>query len=144
MNELDNCYRKGLLRKVEPSKTKSTQSIKEALKWLKETDINLESGAFDSAQLSVYLVFFHSARAVLFRDGIREKSHYCLGIYLDIAYHQKGLLEKKWILLFNRMRSTRHKHQYSFHAKPSEEELNENIKSARDFIDRISRLLEDI
>lgn len=94
MNELDECFRKGFLRKVDPSRRKSTQSIKEAEKWLKETNINLESGALDSANLSVYLVFFHSARAVLFRDGIREKSHYCLGIYLDLAYHKKGLLKK--------------------------------------------------
>lgn len=143
MNELDNCFRKGLLRKVDPSKRKSERSIEEAEKWLKETNINLESGAFDSAQLSVYLVFFHSARAVLFRDGIREKSHYCLGIYLDLAYNKKGLLEKNWIHLFNRMRSTRHQHQYSFHVKPSREELAENIKSAREFRDRILKLLKD-
>lgn len=30
MTELDNCFRKGLLRKVKPSKRKSTRSIKEA------------------------------------------------------------------------------------------------------------------
>jgi len=103
----------------------------------------LEIGAFDSAQLSVYLVFFHSARAVLFRDGIREKSHYCIEIYLDFAYHKKGFLEEDWILLFNMIRSARHQHQYSFHAKPSKEELKETIKSARDFMNRMSGLLED-
>lgn len=104
---------------------------------------NLESGAYNSAQLSVYLVFFHSARAVLFRDGIREKSHYCLGIYLDLAYHKKSLLEEEYILLFNRMRTARHQQQYSFHTKPTMEELIETIKSVRDFKGRISRLLED-
>lgn len=31
-----------------------------------------------------YMVFFHSARAGLFRDGIREKSHYCIEIYPDL------------------------------------------------------------
>lgn len=143
MNELDRCFKKGLLRKVEPSRTKSKQSLNEATKWLKETTTNLESGAYNSAQLSVYLVFFHSARAVLFRDGIREKSHYCLGIYLDLAYHKKGLLEEEYILLFNRMRTARHQQQYSFHTKPTMEELIETIKSARDFKGKISSLLED-
>lgn len=76
MTELSKCFRKGLLRKVEASEVKSRQSIEEADKWVKESIKNLESRAYNSAQLSVYLIFFHAARAVLFRDGVREKSHY--------------------------------------------------------------------
>ncbi len=30
---------------------------------------------------SSYLAVFHSARAVLFRVGMREKSHCCIGLY---------------------------------------------------------------
>ncbi|OPY19847.1 MAG: hypothetical protein A4E26_02102 [Methanobacterium sp. PtaU1.Bin097] len=35
------------------------------------------------------------------------------------------------------------KHQYSFHTKPSQEELIKTIKSAQNFMDRMSRLLEN-
>jgi uncharacterized protein (UPF0332 family) len=66
-----------------------------------------------------YLAVFHSARAVLFRDGVREKSHYCIGLYLQ-SYVENDELEEDWPMLFDRMRSIRHTDQYSFQAKPSE------------------------
>jgi len=44
-------------------------------------------------------------------DGLREKSHYFVGIYLE-KYVEDGLLEEKWPMLFDRMRSVRHADQY--------------------------------
>lgn len=142
MNELTKCFNRGLLRKVEASQIKSKQSIKEAEKWVQESIKNLESNAYNSAQLSIYLVFFHAARAILFRDGIREKSHYCIGIYLEL-YVREGLLEENWYLLFDRMRRSRHSQQYSFQAEPSQEEIKSGIKSAESFSRRMERLLEE-
>ena len=66
-----------------------------------------------SAISSAYLAVFHSARAVLFRDGVREKSHYCIGLYLQ-KYVEEGTLEEEWPMLFDRIRSVRHADQYSF------------------------------
>lgn len=140
MNELERCFRIGQLRKVEPSSSKSQISIKEAYKWLKESLKNKDSKAYSSATLTIYLIFFHAARSVLFRDGVREKSHYCIVIYLE-AYQKEGLLEENWVLLFDRMRSARHAGQYSFLVEPSIEELENGIESAKNFIKRIEKLL---
>jgi len=109
---------------------------------LKESYKNIKSGAYSSAQLSTYLVFFHAARAVLYRDGVREKSHYCIVIYLE-AYLTKRLLEERWIILFDRMRSNRHAGQYSFQVEPTEEEIKSGIKSAELFLKRIEDLLSE-
>ncbi|WP_052353281.1 HEPN domain-containing protein [Methermicoccus shengliensis] len=136
----EECFRRGLLRYVEPSKEKSQESIKRAKEWLNEAMINFESGAFRSALLSTYLAVFHSARAVLFRDGVREKSHYCVGVYLE-KYVNQNLLEEKWVVVFDRMRSTRHEDQYTFHA-PTSEEVKSSIDTARQFIKRMEELLE--
>lgn len=126
---------------MEASQIKSRQFIRESDKWVEESVKNLESGAYNSAQLSIYLVIFHAARAVLFRDGVREKSHYCIIIYLE-TYYRKGFLEENWILLFDR-RSKRHMQQYSFQTEPSEEEIKSGIKSANSFNKRIKKLLKD-
>jgi uncharacterized protein (UPF0332 family) len=142
MNELSKCFRKGLLRKVEPSKTKSIQSIQESEKWIKESIKNLDSGAYNSAQLSIYLIFFHAARAVLFRDGVREKSHYCIVIYLE-SYTTNNLLEESWVVLFDQMRRARHSQQYNFQPEPIEDEIISNLKSAEKFNKRIKKLLEE-
>ena len=88
------------------------------------------------------MAIFHSARAILFRDGVREKSHYCSGLYLQ-KYVEEGALEEEWPMFFDRIRSLRHADQYSFMAKPSEEEVKAGIDLAGRFIERMERLLRD-
>jgi uncharacterized protein (UPF0332 family) len=142
LNELRKCFRNGLLRKVEPSQTKYLKSLKESDKWIEESTKNLESKAYSSAQLSIYLAYFHAARSVLFRDGVREKSHYCIGIYLE-SYVKEGLLEEDCYLLFDRMKTNRHSMQYSFETQPTKEEIVSGIRTANHFNKRMRRLLKE-
>lgn len=111
------------MRRVEPSLTKSKESITEAKDWLSEARKNAGAEAYKSAISSSYLAVFHSARAVLFRDGVREKSHYCVGVYLG-KYVEQDELEEEWVLIFDRLRSLRHTDQYSFQMHPSKEEVD--------------------
>ena len=127
---------------MEPSLTKSEQSLLQARDWLSEAEKNLEAEALRSAISSAYLAVFHSARAVLFRDGVREKSHYCIGLYLQ-RYVEDGILEEDWPMLFDRIRSVRHADQYSFMALPTEEEVQASIDLAERFIERMERLLKE-
>jgi uncharacterized protein (UPF0332 family) len=140
LKNIDDCFERGLLRKAEPSLTKSEQSLLQARDWLSEAEKNLEAEALRSAISSAYLAVFHSARAVLFRDGVREKSHYCIGLYLQ-RYVEDGTLEEDWPMLFDRIRSIRHADQYSFMALPTEEEVQAGIDLAERFIERMERLL---
>ena len=130
------------MRKVEPSRTKSDQSLIQARDWLSEAEKNLKAEAYRSALSSAYLAIFHSARAILFRDGVREKRHYCIGLYLQ-KYVEKGTLEEEWPMFFDRIRSVRHTDQYSFMAKPSKEEVQSGIDLAERFIERMQRLLNE-
>ena len=140
MNNIEDCFRKGLLRNVEPSLTKSNESMKEAREWLSEARKNMAAEAYKSAISSLYLAIFHSARAVLFKDGVREKSHYCVGVYLE-KYVEQGVLEEDWVLIFDRIRSVRHTDQYSFKVHPSKEEVESGIDIAGKFVNRMETLL---
>ena len=142
MKNIDDCFELGLLRKVEPSRGKSERSLLSAREWLSEARKNLEAEALRSALSSAYLAVFHSARAVLFRDGVREKSHYCIGLYLQ-RYVEDGSLEEDWPMLFDRIRSVRHADQYSFMARPAEEEVQAGIDLAERFIERMEKLLKE-
>lgn len=81
-----DCVEKGLLRKIPASYDKATQSISKAEKWLDEANKTLSGKAFDSSVLASYMVMFHSARAILFHDGYREKSHACVARYLVLNF----------------------------------------------------------
>lgn len=142
MITLEECYGKGLLRKVDPSTGKARDSLRQARTWLQEAGQAFAAGALRSALLAVYNGYFHAARAILFRDGVREKSHYCIELYLG-SYVSGGLLEAEWIAMFGRMRNARHTDQYSFHPAPSREEVESAIKGGGRFIDRMEHLLEE-
>lgn len=140
LNSLDECYRKELLRRVEPSLEKARRSLQQSRVWQDEARKSLAAGAFRSAMVSSYNGYFHAARAILYRDGLREKSHLCIELYLS-SYVTKGVLEPLWIAQFSRMRSARHMDLYSFTAAPSREEVESALRGAEAFLARIEALL---
>jgi len=93
--DFNECMKKGLIRKTIPSRGKASKSLEASLKWLDESEKNLQSNALRSSLLSAYLAVFHAARSILFFDGYREKSHACIARYLEEKYVRSGLLESK-------------------------------------------------
>jgi len=141
LTRLDECYERGLLRKVSPSNEKAAQSITQAREWVIEAGYDCNAGAVRSALMAAYMGYFHAARAVLIRDGIREKSHYCIGVYLE-SYQKAGLLEDEWVLQFDHMRGLRQDDQYSLDARPTLDEVRQAVSDAQKFIDRMDRLIK--
>ena len=141
LTRLDKCYERGLLRKVPASNDKAMQSLAQAREWVTEAGYDCDAGSLRSALMAAYMGYFHAARAVLFRDGVREKSHYCIGVYLD-SYREKGLLEDEWVLQFDHMRGLRQSDQYSLDARPTLAEVRQSVADASIFIERIERLLK--
>lgn len=137
----DDCMQRGLLRKIPSSKDKATRSLNKAKKWLTEAQHAVTGGAFNSSVLASYMAMFHAARAVLFRDGIREKSHACVGRYLEERYAKKGMLEKEWIQLFDHHRQIRHDDQYDLSFFSTKEDAEQAAKSSRRFLKRMEALL---
>jgi len=92
LKRLDECCERGLLRNVPASEEKARISLAQAREWITEAGYDCDADALRSGLIAVYMGYFHAARALLYRDGIREKSHYCIGVYLE-SYREKGLLE---------------------------------------------------
>lgn len=141
--DFEDCVRKGLLRRVTPSADKAKLSMKRAERWLEEAEKSLNNELYDSCLISSYLAMFHSARAVLFRDGWREKSHFCIARYLEEMYVKKGKLEREWIDLFDRLRETRHADQYDVSYFATREEAESALNIAFEFVERMEKLLDE-
>ena len=137
----DDCYEKGLLRKVQASDEKAHLSLVQAREWIEEAGHACEVQALRSALIATYMGYFHAARAVLFRDGVREKSHFCIGVYLD-SYREKGLLEEEWVVLFHYMRSFRENDQYRLDTRPTLPEVMQALANAERFINRMEQLVK--
>ena len=139
-----NCIEKGLLRKIPASEDNAIRSINKAKHWLREAETTLQSEAYDSSVMSSYLVMFHSARAILFFDGYREKSHACVARYLEEQYVNKKKLEKKWVELLDHHREIRHNDQYDLSFYSSDEEAKKALESAEHFLQRMKHLVDSL
>ena len=137
------CLKKGLIRRTVPSRAKALQSLATAEKWLEEANKSALVEARRSSLLSSYLAVFHAARAILFRDGYREKSHACIALYLRANYVNKLRLEPEWVELLDHLRETRHSDQYSFNFVASVGEVEEALKSSGAFVSRMKELVAE-
>lgn len=78
MSELKDCFEKGLLKKINKNKILALQEINQAEFFLNEAFDLIELKKKEMAIIALYNSVFHSARALLFLDGVKEKSHYCM------------------------------------------------------------------
>lgn len=137
----NDCIAEGLLRKIPPSREKAFRSIERSVRWLREAEKTLKSEAYDSSVLASYMVMFHSARAILFFDGFREKSHACVARYLEEKYVKTKKLRKKWVELLDHQREIRHNDQYDLSFFSTDEEAEQAVKSASEFLGKMKELL---
>ena len=70
------------------------------------------------AIVSAYSAMFHAGRAILFRDGVMEKSHVCLIDYLRENYVPSGKLPHGLIFSMDAFREERHHVMYSLDPTP--------------------------
>lgn len=140
-SEYEKCIQKGLLRKVMPSAEKAAKSIKKAEEWLAEALDNYRNENYPSCTISAYLAMFHAARALLLRDGFREKSHFCIARYLEEKYEKSGKLEIIWVDMLDRARELRHDDQYDLDFTASQEEANDIMENAKRFLERMKKLI---
>jgi len=138
---IEECFEKGLLKKEKPDIEKSHKSIEIAKHKLGIAKKLFGLSIFEETITNSYSVMFHSARSLLFKEGIKEKSHYGLFVYLKENYSDK--LEKRFINELNALRLERHEINYGLE-KPEIKvsEAEQVIKIAEDFISAVEKILQ--
>ena len=138
--DIRECLGQGLLKKDQPSSEKASRSLEVAAEKLEKAEQLLSLKVMDMALVNAYSAMFHTSRALLFRDGYKERSHYALYIYLKEKYADK--IELKFLNELNVLRLERHEIFYGLEAvEPKEREVKQTIKLAKEFIARIKNLL---
>jgi uncharacterized protein (UPF0332 family) len=59
---------------------------------LEEAKLGISCGKYKWPTIQGYYSMYHAARALLFSQGYRDKSHYCLYAALKALYVRKGLM----------------------------------------------------
>jgi uncharacterized protein (UPF0332 family) len=134
-NELNNCFKKGELKKTIPNLRDSKQDIKQAEFFLSEAEDLIDLGKKEFVMLALYNTVFHAGRAILNIQGIKERSHYCLQKYLS----ENSTLTQEDIYLFDKLRIKRTKIQYDLEKTSITENLDELYNHVEDFIEKVKK-----
>lgn len=139
MINFDECVEKGLLRKIPPSRRQAEEQIKKSAVLLEEAKKAIGTESPNSAVICAYSSMLDAARALLFRDGYREKSHACVARYLEVKYTKEiGL---SLIEMFDEYRDKRHKTMYSGDYYPTMDEAKRVVSFAEEFLSKVKTLV---
>jgi len=139
--KFEECVGMGYLRRSEPQPELGRLSLAKARSFLESALKNLNMGIYDGVLVMAYLAFFHAARALLFKDGWREKSHACVSSYLREFYVKPGILDVKWVRYLDYVRNLRHQTQYDVGFSPEPGEVEVIIPKAEAFIEVVENIL---
>jgi len=84
-----NCIEEGKLVKIELQLDLVGKEVKAACFDLKSAEKSLNEGNSKWATVQAYYSMFHTAKALVYRKGYREKSHACLSIALRALYENE-------------------------------------------------------
>lgn len=132
---IDDCFREGLLKKIRPQLETAKKEIENAKKYLDKARKNEDMGIHDIAVIAAYTSMFHAARTILYRDGIKERSHICIVLYLKAKYPE--LQEQARIL--DTYRRFRHTALYGIEDIIDKVEAETSIQLADEFIKIIEK-----
>jgi len=138
--KLGDCYKEGLLRKTKPSKQYAKKSLETSLYYIQNAKDNFEMKNNNLVIFCSYTAMFHSARALLFKDGIKERSHLCIVTYIRETYPRLRSLSNQ----LDAYRRNRHNTLYALDFLISDYEARQAIEDAEQFYKQIKTILDKI
>ncbi len=138
---VEKCIAEGLLAKAQPDLGKARSSVTMAGHKLELAEKELEHGIYENAVISAYASMFHSARAILFMDGYKERSHFAVWVYLNEKYSAR--IERKYLTELNSLRLSRHTLMYGLEEGPEvqEGEAQSAVAIAGGFLARVREIV---
>ena len=138
---LEECFKRRLLRREKPDSQRSHRSIEVAEAKFEQAKKAHAHELHDASLVLAYTPMFHGARALLFADGIIEKSHVCLVEYLRSEYSRKGVMSEGLVNSLDRMRIDRHEAVYGLEVSVRSAQAANGLKESEQFIQAAKHLL---
>jgi uncharacterized protein (UPF0332 family) len=140
IRNLEDCFKLRLLKKIKPDREKSEKSMEIAERRLEQGHVIIEHDLFRYVVLEAYMAMFHASRALLYKDGVQEKNHFAIYIYLKEKYRDK--IPINIINLLNIHRIERHEAMYGLEYNPGREDALTALEDAEAFINEIKKILK--
>lgn len=100
-DEFEKCLKNRKIIKFPKVRDKLKVELKAAKEDLKNAKNFLRNENFKYATIAGYYSLFHSARALLYSRGYRERSHYCLRVAIKELFAREKLLDPEVLDCFD-------------------------------------------
>jgi uncharacterized protein (UPF0332 family) len=131
---IQECIKKGFLKKGEPDLELSEKENKESIYDLEKANNAYKEKDFKWCIVKCYYSMFHSAKSLLYNLGYIEKRHIAIVAVWD-ELNKLGKLESKYIAIFKGAMSARE--QADYHYSYSKETAKFELENASAFIKAI-------
>src|SRR3989337_2084830 len=131
--KMAECFQKGLLKRQTPDMENTLRSLELSLSNIEDATENMSIHRYRVVAISSYSSMFHSARAILFRDGIKERSHECIPVYLVEKYPELETLAN----ILDSYRRFRHDAIYGLDFAKDEKEARASLETSKEFLEKI-------
>ncbi len=137
---VDDYFREGLLQKGKVGEEEIKGSLELAERFLERAKGNVEIGYFDVAFILAYNSMFHSARALLFSFGVKERSHLAMIEFLKEKLKENEEI-RNFLNVLDSYRISRHAIQYRGDICSKVDAL-EAIRDAEEFLEMVKKHLK--
>jgi len=137
---VDECFKKRMLRKTPPDIKKAERSLEIAEHKLETAKDAFGKKLYGPTIIYGYTSMFHSSRALLYRDGIQEKSHICLVLYVRENYSNK--IPPYLINSLDSFRKERHETLYGLDFIETRKDAELSIKDAEQLLGTVKKILK--
>ncbi len=133
--KIEDCFKKQLLIKKKQSLEKAQKSLDTAEVYIQKAKDNFKIKNYDITIVVAYTSMFHSLRSILFKDGIKERSHICLLSYIKDTYPElSGIVNSVDIY-----RRFRHTALYGLETPEFQDEAETSIEIAREVYNTVEK-----
>lgn len=136
----DECFKKRMLRKTSPDLKKAKRSLEIAENKLETAKKAFEKELYGPTIIYGYTSMFHSSRGLLYKDGIQEKSHFCLVLYIRENYSNQ--IPPYLINSLDSFRKERHETLYGLDFIETKKDAELSIQDAEQLLSTVKKILK--
>jgi len=137
---IDECFKKRMLRKTQTDIKKAKRSIEIAENKLETAKKSFKKELYGPTIIYGYTSMFHSSRALLYKDGVQEKSHICLVLYIREKY--KDIIPPYLINSLDSFRKERHETLYGLDFIETKKDAELSIDDAKQLLLTVKKILK--
>ncbi len=130
---------RGKIKRFSPGPKLAKKELRIAEDDLKISLESLSGGNYKWGIIQAYYSMFHSARALLYSQGYREKSHFCLIEAIRTLFVETGKLNVLLVEALLEAKSLREAADY--YGDFSEINCQKLVKKAEDFLDKAKKMV---